>query len=112
MASKPELKYVILDLEGVNQIDATGEEMIGSLYEHLETAGVSVLITRGKAQIIRIFERSGLKDEIGAEHFFRTRTDAIEYARERLGDQALADSPLNPLRSVRRMRANTGPDTV
>jgi len=110
VASKPELKYVILDLEGINQLDATGEEVIGSLYEHLETAGVSVLITRGKAQIMQIFERSGLKEEIGSEHFFRTRTDAIEYARERLGDQAMVDSPLNPARSVRRTRTEITPE--
>jgi len=109
VASKPELKYVILDLEGVNQLDATGEEVIGSLYEHLETAGVNVLITRGKAQIMQIFDRSGLKEEIGPEHFFRTRTDAIEYARECLGDQAKPDSPLNPDQSVRRTRTEITP---
>jgi SulP family sulfate permease len=110
VASKPELKYVILDLEGINQLDATGEAVIGSLYEHLETAGVSVLITRGKAQIMQIFERSGLKEEIGSENFFRTRTEAIEYARERLGDQAMADSPLNPAQSVRRTRTEITPE--
>ncbi|WP_455234299.1 SulP family inorganic anion transporter [Thiogranum longum] len=104
VASKPDLKYVILDMEGVNEIDATGEEVIGSLYERLGTAGVTVLIARTKRQTMELFDRSGLKEEIGAEHFFRTRTDAIEYARAQLGESALQDSPLHPLHSARRTR--------
>jgi SulP family sulfate permease len=107
VASKPEIKYVILDLEGVNEIDATGEEVIGELYERLGQGGVGVLIARPKRQTMEIFDRSGLAGKIGAEHFFRTRTDAIEYVRAQLGDQALEDSPLNPQQSTRRARLAT-----
>jgi len=104
VASKPDLKFVILDLEGVNEVDATGEEVIGNLHERLGHGGVRVLIARTKRQTMQIFERSGLADEIGREHFFRTRTDAIEYARGQLGEHAVEDSPLNPVKSTRRMR--------
>ncbi|UCE77913.1 MAG: SulP family inorganic anion transporter [Gammaproteobacteria bacterium] len=104
VASKPDLKFLILDLEGVNEIDATGEEVIGNLHERLGQGGVGVLIARTKRQTMQIFERSGLADEIGREHFFRTRTDAIEYARGQLGEQAVEESPLNPVKSTRRMR--------
>jgi SulP family sulfate permease len=107
VASKPELRYVVLDLEGVNQIDATGEEVIGILNERLKTAGITVLVARPKAHTMDILERSGLKDEFGEEHFFRTRTDAIRYAREQLGDEAVEDSPLNPDLSVRQVRIAT-----
>jgi len=104
IASKPDLRYVILDLEGVNQIDATGEGIIGVLHERLETAGITVLVARPKAQTMQILERSGMKQELGEEHFFRTRTAAIRYAREQLGDEAVEDSPLNPDLSVRQTR--------
>ena len=107
VASKPDLKYVILDLEGINQIDATGEEVIGILRERLETAGVIVLVARPKGQTMQIFERSGMKQDLGEDHFFRTRTAAIRYAREQLGDEAVEDSPLNPDLSVRQARAAT-----
>jgi SulP family sulfate permease len=107
VASKPELKFVILDLEGVNQVDATGEEVIGILHERLETAGIKVLVARPKTYTMDILERSGLKQELGDEHFFRTRTAAIRYAREQLGDEAVDDSPLNPDRSVRQVRVAT-----
>jgi SulP family sulfate permease len=104
VASKPELKYVILDLEGVNQIDATGEEVLRVLQDRLKTAGITVLIARTKRQTMRIFEESGMKQLIGDEHFFRTRTDAIEYARAEMGQNALEDSPLHPVQSIRRSR--------
>jgi len=104
VASKPELKFVILDLEGVNEIDATGEEVIGNLYDSLGQAGVGVLIARTKRQTMEIFERSGLAEEIGREHFFRTRTDAIDYVRHNVAEVAIEDSPLNPVKSTRRMR--------
>jgi SulP family sulfate permease len=107
IASKPDLRYVILDLEGVNQIDATGEDVIGTLHERLETAGITVLVARPKAQTMEILERSGMKQEIGEENFFRTRTAAIRYAREQLGDDAVVDSPLNPDMSVRQARVAT-----
>ena len=107
VASKPDIRYVILDLEGVNQIDATGEDVIRTLHERLKAGGVEMLLARVKGQAMRIFERSGLKDEFGAEYFFRTRTDAIEYARSHLGEDALHGSPLNPDHSVRRTRTDT-----
>jgi len=56
---------------------------------------------------VQIFERSGMKQEIGEDHFFRTRTAAIRYAREQLGDEAVEDSPLNPDLSIRQVRAAT-----
>jgi SulP family sulfate permease len=106
VASKPDMRYVILDLEGVNQIDATGEEVIRTLHERLKAGGVDMLLARAKAQTMRIFKKSGLQDEFGAEHFFRTRTDAIEYAHaQQLDKNALEGSPLNPHLSVRRTRA-------
>ena len=95
VASKPELKFVVLDLEGVNEIDATGEEVIGNLHERLGQGGVRVLIARPKRQTMQIMDRSGLADEIGREHFFRTRTDAIEYARAQLGDEVVDDALRN-----------------
>ncbi len=104
VASKPDLKYVILDLEGVNEIDATGEEVIGTLHERLGHAGINVLVARTKRQTRELFQRSGLAEKIGQEHFFRTRTDAIDFARAQLGDEAEEDSPLNPEASTRRLR--------
>jgi len=104
VASKPDLRYVILDLEGINQVDATGEGVIRMLQERLKAGGVDMLLSRAKGQTMRIFEKSGLKEAFGTEHFFRTRTDAIEYAIAQVGDDAQNGSSLELDHSVRRTR--------
>ncbi len=104
IAAKPGLRYVILDLEGINQIDATGEDVLRNLHDNMQPGGVQLLLARPKEQLMRIFTNSGLKEKIGTGHIFRTRTDAIEYAQRQLGEAALENSPLDPTHSVRRVR--------
>ncbi|MFA7388230.1 MAG: SulP family inorganic anion transporter, partial [Thiohalobacteraceae bacterium] len=98
IASKPHLKFVILDAEGINQIDATGEEMLHALSRRMKSAGVQLVIARAKRQLIDIFHRTHFDEHLGKEHFFRTRTDAILHARAHLGDQEQAE-PIPLLKS-------------
>ncbi|MBI5462779.1 MAG: sulfate permease [Gammaproteobacteria bacterium] len=94
MTRKPKLKYVIVDAEGINEIDATGEEMLHVLAHRLKAAGIQLMFARAKKQLMDIFHATHFVEHLGAQHFFRTRTDAIQYARTQLGDQAAGDTPL------------------
>ncbi len=94
VASKEKLKYVIIDCEGINQIDATGEEMLEGLSQRMQSAGVELYFARAKKQIVDIFKTSGFMDKLGTDHFFRTRTRAINRARRQLGDVIPENSPL------------------
>lgn len=95
VASKPRLSYIIVDGEGINQIDATGEEMLSSLTERLGKAGVQVLFARMKKQVMDVFKNAGFVDRIGQECFFRRTELALDYAWERLGNEHEVDCPLN-----------------
>jgi len=86
MAKKPDLKVVIFDLEGIGQMDATGEEVLKHLAQGLKNSGVEFYLARGKKGVMNTLKRSGLFDEIGADRFFRTRIDAAKSAKEKLGD--------------------------
>ena len=86
MAKKPDLKVVIFDLEGIGQMDATGEEVLKHLAQGLKNSGVEFYLARGKKGVMNTLKRSGLFDEIGANRFFRGRTDAAKFAKEKLGD--------------------------
>jgi len=77
---------IILDLEAVDQIDATGEETITKLVERLGTADIKFYIARGRKPVLDAFKRSGLYDKIGEDHFFRERTPASKHAKEHFGD--------------------------
>jgi SulP family sulfate permease len=94
VALKPDLKYVIIDAEGINSIDSTGEEMLGMLTERLHEAGVELLFARAKKQLWDTFERTGLIDKLGREHMFALRTQAFNYAWDQLGDNHAETCPL------------------
>ena len=95
VAAKPDLKYVIVVGDGINQIDASGEEMIALLAERLEKAGITLLFTGLKRQVLEVFQRTGLFDKLGEERFFRTDDLALDHVWQQLGNSHETDCPLN-----------------
>jgi SulP family sulfate permease len=46
VASEPALKFIIIDGQGIKQLDSTGEEVLCHLTERLHGAGVELLVAR------------------------------------------------------------------
>lgn len=82
IASKPKLKVLALDIEAVEHIDATGEEMLTLMSEHLEIAGVILYILRPKFKVLDTFQRSGLYERIGENHIFEKRSEFFNYLKK------------------------------
>ncbi len=80
VASKPDLKFIIIDAEGINEIDATGEEMLHHLAVRLHSLGIEFLFCRTKKQVMDVFLRTGFASEAWMDHFLHTEQQAIEYA--------------------------------
>ena len=78
VARNPHLRYVIVDAEGINQLDATGEEMLVGVVERLQEAQVEVLFARIKKQVVDVLEGTGSLKQIGEERFFATPDQAIQ----------------------------------
>nr|WP_211335206.1 sulfate permease [Thiocapsa rosea] len=97
VADNPELEYLIIDGEGINQLDATGEEVLHHLAERLRERGIEVLVARMKKQFMDTIRRTGLIHIMGEDHFFSRVTYALNYAWDRLGDRY--DRTTCPLRS-------------
>ncbi|MBI5783001.1 MAG: STAS domain-containing protein [Gammaproteobacteria bacterium] len=95
VAIRPDLKYVIVVGDGINQIDATGEEMLSHLSERLHAAGIEILFAGLKKQVMDVFERTGLYQSLGAERFFRTEEQALDHVWKKLGNNHEVDCPLN-----------------
>jgi len=83
VAAHPEIRYIIIDAESINHIDATGEEMLHSLARALDESGVEFLFARTKLQVLAVFIRTGFIQTLGEDHFHRTRTEALKYAWDR-----------------------------
>lgn len=97
VADNPELEYLIIDGEGINQLDATGEEVLHHLAERLRERGIEVLVARMKKQFMDTIRRTGLIHIMGEDHFFSRVTYALNYAWDHLGDRY--DRTTCPLRS-------------
>ena len=93
ISQKQQLKVIVLDMEAINQVDSTGEEMLEKLSDRLKAAGIEFYLARTKLQVYEAFERSGLAKHIGEERFFRERKYALQYAKQQLG-QAIDVEPL------------------
>ncbi len=87
VADKPLLKVIILDLEAVDQIDATGEEMLAHMAERLRHAGIEFCISRPKPRLVSALKRSGLYERIGEERIFDRRKTAIKTIKVKYGDE-------------------------
>ncbi|MCU7917565.1 MAG: solute carrier family 26 protein [Candidatus Thiodiazotropha sp. (ex Epidulcina cf. delphinae)] len=97
VAANPELKYIILDGEGINQIDATGEEVLHHLWERLQAQGITLIIARMKKQFMDTIRRTGLKDKMGDSTFYSRIGLALNFVWNQLGDSY--DRENCPLRS-------------
>ncbi len=84
-------------MAGINQIDASGEEMLSGLLDRCSSAGVEILFARMEG-IEKVLVKSGFMVKYGENRFYDRRTDALRYAWRELGDEdAASHSPLKHL---------------
>lgn len=86
IAAKPVLKYIIIDGEGINQLDSTGEEVLHHLAERLQSNGIQILVARMKKQFMDTIRATGLIEKMGEEHFFARIQTALDYAWDSMGE--------------------------
>lgn len=71
------IKYVLLDCEGMNEIDASGINAMRQLQQLLRNADITLMLGRLKRQVRRPLEASGLLAAIGQDNVFRIRHHAV-----------------------------------
>ncbi len=77
--NREQLKYIIVDVTGINQIDASGEEVLSSLVELCSISGIEILFARVEG-IEAVLRRSGFKEKFGEDRFFNRRAEALRFA--------------------------------
>ena len=91
LADRPKAKYVLIVGDGINQMDASGEEVVHHLIERLQDAGVTLVFSGLKRQVINVMRQTGLYELVGDHNIFATQDQAITAIYERLGDVAHED---------------------
>ena len=95
VANNPEAPYVLVVGDGINDIDASGEEVIHHLVDRLNENGIVMLFAGLKKQVHDVMRATGLREKIGEKRFFTNADEALEavYSRpEHVGE----DDPLRP----------------
>ncbi len=82
LSSTPQLKVLIIDGVSINEVDASGDEMLRRMDQRMKDTGVDVLLTRFKTPVLNVFRRSGLLDTIGQHHMHRYPRNAFTHAWE------------------------------
>ena len=91
LAVKPNLKYLLIDAEGINEVDATGEEMLHELLTRLDKMGIELVFARAKGPLVSMFNRMHLTELLGSKGHFRTRTKALTYCWQNIIDKDTCD---------------------
>lgn len=74
---QPDLRYILLDARGINDMDASGEEALEMLYKRVRSAGCGFAICGLKDQVISVMERTGLYDKIGHDDIYADSKEAV-----------------------------------
>ena len=98
IADHPKAKYLLVVGDGINQLDASGEEVIHHLVTRLRENGVTLVFSGLKKQVLDVMRATGLFEVISDANIFATEDQAITAIYERLGDEAKEDlfCPVRP----------------
>ena len=83
-----EMKYILVQASGINEIDASGIEMLRNLLERFQKSGIKLAFSGLKKQVSDVMDRTGLTQKIGEANIFNTDRQAIDEIRLRLDQQA------------------------
>jgi SulP family sulfate permease len=99
VAANPEARALLVVGNGINELDASGEEVMHHVVQHLRDAGIEVSFSGLKKQVIDVMRATGLLDFIGEQRLFATADAALEaiHAEAAARGQDDAASPLRPV---------------
>ncbi|MCF8056999.1 MAG: STAS domain-containing protein [Desulfocapsa sp.] len=75
--NQPDLRYILLDARGINDMDASGEEALAMIFERLRAAKLGFAMSGIKGQVMAVMERTHLLDKIGIENIYPDTESAV-----------------------------------
>jgi MFS superfamily sulfate permease-like transporter len=77
MRIKKNLKHIIIVANGINDIDASGEETLSLLVDRVRSAGVDISMSGVNESVMKVFARTHFPAKLGEDHLFPTMEKAI-----------------------------------
>jgi len=67
---QPDLKHILLVSNGINDIDASGQETLSLLIDRVRSAGIDISLSGVNDSVMTVLERTHLAAKIGPDHIF------------------------------------------
>ena len=96
----PDVACILVKCSGINDLDASGVELLGNLVARFRSNGITLAFTGMKRHVRDVVDKTGLPAIIGEENLFATDGDAVAHLLARLGEApaaAPASQPTRPL---------------
>jgi SulP family sulfate permease len=77
MRAKAWLKHIIIVSNGINDIDASGEETLSLLVDRVRSAGVDISMSGVNESVMEVLKRTFFREKIGEDHLYPTMEKAI-----------------------------------
>jgi len=85
----PEITQILVQCSGINELDASGVEMLAILAARLKNNGITLNLSGIKKQVWVVMERTGLVDKIGKGNIYPTDREALDSIYLKLGQPAI-----------------------
>jgi SulP family sulfate permease len=95
VAHKPDAKFVLVVGDGINQLDASGEEVLHHLNSRLRGNDITLVLSGLKRQVLQVMRQTHLMEHIGQENIFATEDMALSDIYRRMGGEG-EFCPLSP----------------
>jgi MFS superfamily sulfate permease-like transporter len=73
----PDLRYILLDARGINDMDASGEEALSMVVDRVRAAGIGFAMAGVKGQVVAVMKRTHLLDKISQEEIYPNTKSAV-----------------------------------
>ncbi|WP_031479793.1 SulP family inorganic anion transporter [Maridesulfovibrio frigidus] len=77
MMEMTHLKHIILVCNGINDIDASGEEALSLIVENVRSAGLDISLSGVNEAVLVVLERTHLLEKIGKDHIYSDADSAL-----------------------------------
>jgi anti-anti-sigma factor len=74
---KKELKHIIIAAAAINDMDASGQEMLALIVERVRSAGIDISLAGVNRAVMQVLERTHLLAKIGVDHIYPSMEQAI-----------------------------------
>lgn len=75
--NKKDLKHIVIVANGMNDIDASGEEVLSLVVANVRSAGMDISFSGVNEVVMEVLERTHLIEKIGRDHIYPTMEKAI-----------------------------------